>query len=352
MKKEKSIEATILKAMLAIHILMAFILAGLNFGSAEQAPVHIATLIKTAWHFYENELKTLFIALGGYLTIRLIARNSRTTMRKRNLIGFLIVALAVHIVGPYLLNYPDLYYFATPLPWTNRPLQLLVAGSEFNISFLASPGIRIFNAVLIFYFTITAVVLIGTIIKGRRWQCSTLCLFSGFVSEVFSPVFPLIGKKKKINSQMIRFSLVLRWGFFSVAIMFSGFWLLQIAGVTQFGNLALITQLETYKYLLFDLIAALLIWAFFTGRGYCFYCPLGTVTALLGWAAGQQIKTDLTECIKCSKCNQVCPMAIDILSCAREAKPVINLNCVGCGHCVDSCPQETLAYVTKLTPVK
>ena len=268
MDNYKNIETTLLKAMLAIYILMAFILAGLNFGYAEQAPAHIATLIKTAWHFYENELKTLFIALGGFLTIRFIGRDNRTTMRKRNLIGFLITALVIHIIGPYLLHYPDLYYFAMPLPWTNQPLQLLVAGSDFNVSFLAFPGIRILNAVLIFYFAITAIVFVGTIIKGRRWQCSTICLFSGFVSEVFSPVFPLIGKKNKISSRMITFFLFLRWFFFSIAIFFSGFWLLQIAGVNLFGNLALITQLEIYKYLLFDLIAALLIWAFFTGRGY------------------------------------------------------------------------------------
>ena len=108
MDNEKTVETTFLKTMLAIYILMAFILAGLNFGYAEQAPAHIATLIKTAWHFYENELKTIFIGLGGYLTIRIIARNSRTTMRKKNLIGFLITALVVHISGPYLLKYPDL----------------------------------------------------------------------------------------------------------------------------------------------------------------------------------------------------------------------------------------------------
>jgi len=121
-----------------------------------------------------------------------------------------------------------------------------------------------------------------------------------------------------------------------------------LAGLDLPGNLSLISQIEIFKYLFFDLIAALLLWSFFTGRGYCYYCPLGTVTALLGRAGGQQIKTDLTECIKCGKCNQACPMAIDILSCARESKPVIDLNCVGCGHCIDSCPKETLAYVTSL----
>jgi ferredoxin-type protein NapH len=340
--------ATILKIMLALYIGLAFLLAGLNFAYADQAPAHIAKLINTAWHFYENELKTVFIAVGGFLTLRIVAKKGRTKMRRNNLIGFFCATLVVHIFGPYLLNYTDLYFFAMPLPWTNQPLQLLVAGSDFKISFLADQGMQVLRAVLMFYLAVTVIVFTGTIIRGRRWQCSTLCLFSGFISEVFAPVFPLIGKKKVAGPGLIKLFMVLRWLFFLIALFFSGFWLLQVVGIGLPVNLRLFSQIEIYKYLLFDLIAALLLWSFFTGRGYCYYCPLGTVTALISLAGGQQIKTDLTECIKCGKCNQACPMAIDVLSFAREGNPVIDLNCVGCGHCIDSCPKETLAYVTSL----
>ena len=352
MTEKPDFEIPIIKTMLALYILMAFVLAGLNFGYAEQAPEHIAAMIKATWHFYENELKTVFIAVGGYLTLRIAGKNNLTGMRRNNLIGFFFAALVVHIFGPYLLNYPDLYYFAMPLPWTNQPLQLMVAGSDFNISFTADHGVNVLRAVLVFYFSVTAIVLIGTIIRGRRWQCSTLCLFSGFVSEVFAPAFPLIGKKIKAGTRLIKLFAVLRWIFFIVAIFFSGFWLLQVAGFNLPGSLSLFTQIEIYYYLLFHLVAALLLWTFFTGRGYCYYCPLGTVTALLGRAVGQCIQTNLTECISCKKCNQVCPMSINILSSARQGKPVINLNCVGCGHCVDTCPKETLSYVTRFSHKK
>ncbi len=334
--------------MLAIYILLAFVLAGLNFGYAEQAPEHIAALIKATWHFYENELKTLFIAVGGYLTLRLAKKGPSMVKRRNNLIGFLSAAVVVHLAGPYILDYPDLYYFAMPLPWTNQPLQLLVAGSDFQASFMAYQGPRMLEAVLVFYFLVTAVVFGGTIVKGRRWQCSTLCLFSGFVSEVFAPAFPLIGKKVKAGPNLLRLFTLLRWVFFIVALFFSGFWLLQIAGFQMPGYLGLFTRVEIYSYLLFHLVAALLIWVFFTGRGYCYYCPLGTVIALLGRAAGQSIQTNLTECIRCGKCNRACPMAIDILSSARKGKVVDSLNCVGCGHCIDTCPKNTLAYITRI----
>ncbi|MDZ7837344.1 MAG: 4Fe-4S binding protein [Actinomycetota bacterium] len=32
---------------------------------------------------------------------------------------------------------------------------------------------------------------------------------------------------------------------------------------------------------------------------------------------------------------------------AKTGKAVRNLRCVGCGHCIDSCPTKTLSYSTR-----
>jgi ferredoxin-type protein NapH len=352
MIRKQEYELSLLKAMLALYIIMAFVLAGLNFGYARQAPEEVATLINSVWHFYENWLKTIFIAAGGLLTLRLSHRAGRTSMRRNNLVGFFITALLIHIIGPYLFNNPNLYYFAMPIPWTNQPLQLMVSGTDFRESFLALHGKAGVSATLLLYLVITTVVFAGTIIRGRRWQCSTLCLFSGFISEVFAPAFPLVGKRKKAGPFALKLFRVLRWVFLAIALFFTVYWLLIIAGLISTSDFAFFSQLEIYKYLFFDLIAAMLIWTFFTGRGYCYYCPLGTVTGLLAHTSGQGIVTNLKECISCGKCNKACPMAIDIMSGAREGKVVRNLNCVGCGHCVDTCPTGTLAYATRFSQPK
>ena len=39
-------------------------------------------------------------------------------------------------------------------------------------------------------------------------------------------------------------------------------------------------------------------------------------------------------------------MGINIAEAANEGKPVDNLRCVGCGHCIDICPTRTLSYET------
>ena len=349
MKNKQSIELIILRIMLAAYIIMALILAGLNFGYAEQAPADVATLINRVWHFYENWIKTVFIAVGGYLTLRISGFAKKPSLRRKNLQGFLVFALIVHIFGPYLFNNPDLYYFAMPLPWTNQPLQLLVPESVFYINFLSHHGTGGITATLIFYFLITLVVFGGTIIKGRRWQCSTLCLFNGFASEVFAPAFPLVGKAKKTGPGLLKTFALLRWLFLLIAILFTVYWLLVVAGAPVMKHINLLSQLETYKYLIFDLLAAMLFWVIFSGRGYCYYCPVGTVAGLLGQAAGQRITTDTSECINCGKCNKACPMSIDINRQAVAGKPVIDLNCVGCGHCIDACPTGTLAYFTRFS---
>lgn len=64
-----------------------------------------------------------------------------------------------------------------------------------------------------------------------------------------------------------------------------------------------------------QLMAAMVFWVFWIERGYCHYCPLGTFLSLIAKLGKQRITTTITACI-------------------------------GCGHCVDACPVQTLKYET------
>ena len=213
MKSNKNIELRILKAILWIYIILCILIAGLNYGYVSRATPKVASFITWLWQFYENWVKTLFIIIGSFLTIRIIGTSKRSVMRKRNLIGFIVSALIVHITAPILLNNKELYFFAMPLPWTTIPLQLLFSKSSFYLSSYPIWGEAGISAALIFYVCVSIVVLVGTLLFGRRLQCSTLCLFNGFASEVFDPVIPLIGKNKKMEPIVIKIFSVLRWVF-------------------------------------------------------------------------------------------------------------------------------------------
>lgn len=346
MTNNKNKDLTILKAILWIYIILCFILAGLNYGYVKTAPESVGKTITWFWHFYENWIKTLFIVAASILTMKIIKSSGRSSMRKKNLMGFIIAALIVHILSPLLLNNNELYFFAMPLPWTTTPLQLLFEGSSFYGSRFPLWGAAGITAALIFYVIISVIVFIGTLLFGRRWQCSTLCLFNGFASEVFAPAFPLIGKKKEIRPKTIMLLVIMKWFMFALAIFFTAYWSLLCVGVPVFENYNLIGKLEIYKYLSAELLMMMFFWIVFVGRGYCYYCPLGTLLGFVGRSAGQKIITNHTKCINCSQCNAACPMAIDIQKSALKGEPVTSLRCVGCGHCVDACVTKNLSYTT------
>ena len=345
--KNKTLEVGILKTMLGSYIILAIVLAGLNYGYVSKAPPSVGVFITWLWHFYENWIKTLFILIGSFLTLRIIGTSQRSVTRKRNLKGFIIAALAVHIVIPTFLHNPDIYFFAMPLPWTTTPLQFLYPDSSIYLSRYPLWGTAGISAALIFFVCVSVIVIGGTLLFGKRWQCSTLCLFNGFASEVFAPAFPLIGKKKTMTKSMLKIFAVLRWIFLLLALFFTMWWTFFLSGVKVFGNFQLMSQIENYKYLSAELLMMMFFWVTFIGRGYCYYCPLGTVLSLLSKWAGQKIVTNRSKCIQCNRCNIACPMSIDIKSMAQIGKAVTDLRCVGCSHCIDNCPTKTLDYSTK-----
>lgn len=341
------LETRILKYILATYILLALIIAGLNYAYVDRATPAVAEFITWLWHFYENTIKLLFIICGSFLTIRVVAHSGRTTMRKKNLQGFILIAIIVHLAGPVILNLSELYFFTMPLPWTTTPLQLFYQESSFYLSRFPIYGLTGLTISLAFYFLMSVVVFLGTALLGRRWQCSKLCLFNGFASEVFSPAFPLVGKKKILSPGYLKVFSFLRWFFLIIALLFSTYWLLFLSGFPVGFEPEMLSQIEIYKYLGTDLLLMMFLWVVFTGRGYCYYCPLGTILSLIARVGGQKIITNNTECIKCNKCNQSCPLTIDIKSSAERAMAVDDLKCVGCGHCIDICPTGTLSYQTK-----
>jgi hypothetical protein len=159
MSKDTNNNLTILKIILWIYIILCFIIAGLNYGYVKTAPESTAKYITWTWHFYENWIKTIFIITASILTIKIIKISNRTHMRKRNLTGFIIAALIVHIFTPFILNNHELYFFTMPLPWTTTPLQLLFKDSSFYASRFPLWGITGITAALIFYLFISGMLL-------------------------------------------------------------------------------------------------------------------------------------------------------------------------------------------------
>lgn len=345
--KGEPVEKKLLKGILWVYIALCVVIAGLNYGYAPRADAKTAQFLTWFWHFYENWVKTAFILAASFLTIRITSRSGRTALRRKNLIGFIAAALVVHVALPLVSDNYEWYFFTMPLPWTTTPLQLLDGGSAFNLSRFPVWGAAGVTGVLAFYGAVTVLVFLGTVLFGRRLQCSMLCLFNGFAAEVFDPAIPLLGLGRKPGKGRMVALAIARWAFLAVALLFTLWWLSSLLGLTPDTARVAFEKAETYVYLTGELLMAMFFWVAFIGRGYCYYCPLGTVLSGLARLGGQRIETKETQCVRCGRCSEICPMAIDVKAAAAIEMPLQHSRCVGCGRCVDACPTHTLRYTTR-----
>lgn len=87
----------------------------------------------------------------------------------------------------------------------------------------------------------------------------------------------------------------------------------------------------------FIFLGAILVFAFFLGRGFCKYlCPAGAWYALLSKISPNRVVRDAGKCVGCGLCSKACPMGIDV----AHSTEVKSAECLGCRECVNVCPKE------------
>jgi ferredoxin-type protein NapH len=94
--------------------------------------------------------------------------------------------------------------------------------------------------------------------------------------------------------------------------------------------------------------------AYFMGRrGFCHvFCPIAVlmitgrkIRNLIGWPA-LQLGADASRCIDCMKCSKDCPTGLDVNGMVRNGE-MENAECILCGSCVDTCPNNVISYAWK-----
>lgn len=359
MNRQKSIP--LLKILLITYILLTLTFAGLNYGYAPGADDETAGTIHFLWELFENEGKSFLMLLAvsvGLLNLRerdhpggSISRGGRN--RRTILLSFLAAALVIHIILPWVSGNREIYFIAMPLPWTTSGLQIAAEGSNFGTDLLPCYGDKGISFMIYTFLGLNLVILLGTLVEGRRFQCSRICLFNGFIAELFDSATPLFGKKRPPGRGLLQLAGVIRPLLFALALLFTLIWLFQLIapGLMPPPLIAGSAALEEYEYLFFDLMAMLLFWVLLGPRTYCLYCPAGTALGLLGrHLSRQRIETGLSRCTSCGACSRVCPVGLDPMAAALEGKPLRSSRCIGCRRCEVACPTGNLEYRTALVP--
>jgi len=84
-------------------------------------------------------------------------------------------------------------------------------------------------------------------------------------------------------------------------------------------------------------ITALVVLSILICNFWCRYlCPYGAILGVLGRISLGSIRRNESNCIRCGKCEAVCPGNISIL----EKITIHSLECSACQRCVETCPSK------------
>ena len=85
-----------------------------------------------------------------------------------------------------------------------------------------------------------------------------------------------------------------------------------------------------------------LVIALFFERPFCNYvCSEGIKFGVASLTRLFTIKRNAATCVNCQRCNQACPMNIQV----SAGKSVRNAQCINCFQCIAACPANgTLSY--------
>jgi polyferredoxin len=237
----------------------------------------------------------------------------------------------------------------------NREIELIISSLLlFPITlYYFSPALIInagLNGIINGSFIVFFLMLILSIPFGRLF-CAYLCPAGGLQECTF----PINEKNPKQGwKNNIKYII---WGVWIIAVAFCYFYKGKIVKVdflfeTQSG----ISVSSIQSYIIYYGIVGLIFIpsALFGKRIFCHYfcwmAPfmiLGTKLRRLLHLPGLHIKVDEQDkCISCSKCNNSCPMGVDVVNSIKDGG-IKDLECIQCGACIDSCSKNVLHYGMK-----
>jgi len=89
------------------------------------------------------------------------------------------------------------------------------------------------------------------------------------------------------------------------------------------------------------ILAGFLAWMSVTRRPFCrWVCPLGTLWSPFNPISSFRLAVDQERCIRCNRCQEVCPMDIQVYEHPASG------TCIRCLECIRVCPVECIEVAT------
>lgn len=226
-----------------------------------------------------------------------------------------------------LLLFPITIYYFSPVLVINAGIEGIINGS----------------------FIVFVILLISSIFFGRSF-CGYICPAGGLQECAFAVngKVPKQGWRKNIKYFI--------WGAWIIAVVLCYLNKGQIIKIDFFYQTVNgISIANIYGYIIYyGIILLILLPAIVHGRRafchyFCWMAPFmvtGIKLRNLFQLPGIKIAAEKDKCISCKKCNNLCPMGIDVVNMIEKGKWE-NIDCVQCGACIDGCPKKVLSYRIK-----
>lgn len=225
------------------------------------------------------------------------------------------------------LLFPVTIYYLSPVLIINAGLNGIINGS----------------------FVVFLILLVGSIFFGRIF-CAYLCPAGGLQECAFC-INERIPKQGRRNN--IKYVIWTVWiAAVVVCYLYRGEMVrLDFFYETDHG----ISVANIYGYIIYYGIVFLILipCVLFGKRIFCHYfcwiapfMVLGTKLRRLLHLPGLQVTAQKENCIACKRCNQACPMGLDVQHMAKQGS-CTSTECIQCGACIDACPKHVLHYHMK-----
>lgn len=113
-------------------------------------------------------------------------------------------------------------------------------------------------------------------------------------------------------------------------------------GIHQTGtNLAVIAFFISYA--IYTFFAIILAFYFKKKRAFCLVlCPISLLMKPLSKFSFIKMRPSGRTCLICGKCNQNCPMDVNVMKFIKNHQSVSSSECILCGNCVYNCPNKAV----------
>jgi polyferredoxin len=216
---------------------------------------------------------------------------------------------------------------------------LQIEETVFYVAYFVNTGI--FTRVLIHY---AIAKVLGPFIWGRGfcgWACWTAALFEWLPikeNKTIPKKYTFIRIPVLLVSLLIPFILIQNgYDFFNRHLYYEG---------TRFPFQNYKTGQFTWFIVgntIYYIIGIILAIIFRKKRAFCkIFCPVSLIMKLQTPISLLRIKPSSKKCIGCGKCNQGCPMDVDVMKYIKSGKKISSSECIQCMNCINNCPEKAI----------